>query len=330
MLPVVVIAVVLTKINVDQVLAAVATSDWRWSLVAFGLGLVTFLGAALTFRAFSPVRVPLGRLVLVQAAGAFLAVAAPAALGAGALNLRVMVRRGVSASLAVASVALVQVSQFVVTLTLLLVLSLVSGSDAAAALVPSGGTLEIVAAVVLLAAAALLVTPLRRWVLARVMPVLRQTWPRLLDVLAEPGRIVLAVIGDALLTLGWVLAFGASLSAFGVHLSLVQIAVIYFAGNLAGSAVPTPGGLGGIELALIGLAHRDRGQRSASRPARCSCSAPRPTGCRSRSAGWRCGSCVGSASCSRTRPRTRRGSCDAWGSSAWWEQRGGAVITGVT
>ena len=252
-LPVVVIAVVLTKINVDQVLAAVATSDWRWSLVAFGLGLVTFLGAALTFRAFSPVRVPLGRLVLVQAAGAFLAVAAPAALGAGALNLRVMIRRGVSASLAVASVALVQVSQFVVTLTLLLVLSLVSGSDAAAALVPSGGTLEIVAAVVLLAAAALLVTPLRRWVLARVMPVLRQTWPRLLDVLAEPGRIVLAVIGDALLTLGWVLAFGASLSAFGVHLSLVQIAVIYFAGNVAGSVVPTPGGLGGIELALIGL-----------------------------------------------------------------------------
>jgi uncharacterized protein (TIRG00374 family) len=38
-----------------------------------------------------------------------------------------------------------------------------------------------------------------------------------------------------------------------VHLSLVQIAVIYFAGNVAGSVVPTPGGLGGIELALIGL-----------------------------------------------------------------------------
>lgn len=253
-LPVVALVVILAKFNVDQVVAAVESSDWRWSLVSFGLGIATFVGAALTVQAFSPVKLPLWRVTLVQAGGAFLALAAPAHLGAGALNVRMMVRRGVTASLAVATVALVQISQFLVTLVLLLIaLSVASGSAAATALLPSGGTLELIAAAVLLVAVLGLIAPLRRWALSKIMPMLEQVWPRLIDVLGEPGRVVVALIGNAILTVGWVLAFDAALAAFGVHLSLIQVAVIYFAGNLAGSAVPTPGGLGGIELALIGL-----------------------------------------------------------------------------
>jgi uncharacterized membrane protein YbhN (UPF0104 family) len=252
-LPVVALVVILARFNVDQVLAAVESSDWRWSLVSFALGIATFLGAAMTVQAFSPVRLPLWRVTLVQAGGAFLALAAPAHLGAGALNVRMMVRRGVTASLAVATVALVQISQFLVTLVLLIALSVASGSAAATALLPTGGTLELIAAAVLLVAVLGLITPLRRWALSKIVPMLEQVWPRLIDVLGEPGRVVVALVGNAILTVGWVLAFGAALAAFGVQLSLIQVAVIYFAGNLAGSAVPTPGGLGGIELALIGL-----------------------------------------------------------------------------
>ena len=151
-LPVVALVVILARINVDQVVAAVEGSDWRWSLVSFGLGIATFVGAALTLQAFSPVKLPLWRVTLVQAGGAFLALAAPAHLGAGALNVRLMVRRGVTASLAVATVALVQISQFLVTLVLLIGLSVASGSAAATALLPSGGTLELIAAAVLLVA----------------------------------------------------------------------------------------------------------------------------------------------------------------------------------
>ncbi|MCV2395790.1 flippase-like domain-containing protein [Actinotalea sp. M2MS4P-6] len=252
-LPVVAIVVVLAKINVDEVVAAVEQSDWRWALASFLLGIATFFGAALTVQAFSPVSLPLWRVTLVQAGGAFLALATPAHLGAGALNVRMMMRRGVNGALAVATVALVQLSQFVVTVVLLVVVSVASGSEAATALIPSGGTLELIAAAVLLVAALLLVPQIRRWALAKVMPMLEQVWPRLIDVMGQPGRVVVAVAGNAILTLGWVLAFDTALAAFGVHLSLIQVAVIYFAGNLAGSAVPTPGGVGGIELALIGL-----------------------------------------------------------------------------
>ena len=38
--------------------------------------------------------------------------------------------------------------------------------------------------------------------------------------------------------------------AFGAEPSVASVAVVYFAGAIVGSAVPTPGGLGGIEAAM--------------------------------------------------------------------------------
>ncbi len=252
-LPVVAVVVVLARVNVDEVLAAVERSDWRWALASFAFGLATFYGAALAVRGFSPVRIPMGVVTLVHGAAAYVAVAAPSGLGVGALNLRMLTRRGVTTALALATVALVQVSQFVVTILLLVVLSLVSGTDEASSFVPSATTWFVVAGVVALAGLALAVPVTRRWLLGRTVPVVRQTWPRLLDVVSHPGKLTLALLGNVLLSVGWVLAFEAALLAFGVHLSLVQVAIIYFAGNTAGGAVPTPGGLGGIEVALIAL-----------------------------------------------------------------------------
>jgi uncharacterized protein (TIRG00374 family) len=38
--------------------------------------------------------------------------------------------------------------------------------------------------------------------------------------------------------------------AFGLETPIPAVAVVYFAGAIIGSAVPTPGGLGGIEAAM--------------------------------------------------------------------------------
>ena len=244
--------VVLATINVTEITSALATSDWRWSLVAFALGLVTFVGAALAFVAFSPVKLTLRTAVLVATAGAFVALATPAGIGPAALNLRMLVKRGVSASLAVATVALVQVSQFSVTIVLLLILSLTSRASDTAQFTPSLTGLIVVGLVVAFVAGSLLVPSVRQWVVRKTLPTVRQTWPRLTEVAGQPGKVALALSGNALMTMGWVLAFDASLVAFGQHLSLVQVALVFLVGNAAGAAVPTPGGIGTIEVALIG------------------------------------------------------------------------------
>jgi len=245
--------VVLTSVNFTQITQALAHSDWRWSLVAFALGLVTLVGAALTLVAFSPVKLPIWRTVLVQTSATFVALAAPAGVGPAALNMRMLTRRGVSASLAVATVALVQVSQFVVTIGLLVVLSIASGTNEAAKFAPTTTTLVAVAIVVVLVASAFLVPRVRRWVAARTLPTLQQTWPRLIEIVGQPGRLALGFTGNVVMTMGYVFALESALAAFGQNLSLVQVAVIYLGGNAAGAVIPMPGGLGSIDGALIAL-----------------------------------------------------------------------------
>ncbi|MCM0639464.1 lysylphosphatidylglycerol synthase domain-containing protein [Cellulomonas wangsupingiae] len=254
LLTTVAVFVVLTYVNVAQIGTVLAESDWRYSALAAALGLVTLLGAALAFVAFSPVRLPVWRATLVQTAATFVALAAPAGIGPAALNLRMLTRRGVSGTLAGATVALVQVSQFVTTLLLLLVLTVTSGVHSPTSFSVSPAMLVALAVVAGLVGIAMLFPGVRTWVQRTVGPTMRQTLPRLIEVLGQPWRLALALGGNVLMTMGYVLAFDAALAALGQEASLVQVALVYLTGNTAGSVIPTPGGIGTVETALaLGL-----------------------------------------------------------------------------
>jgi uncharacterized membrane protein YbhN (UPF0104 family) len=248
-LTIVAVAVIVTTINFQEIEEAVRTANPWWVAVAFVLGTVTWFGAALTFVAFSPERLPLWRATLTQMAGSFVSLVAPAGIGPAALNLRMLTRRGIATPMAVATVALVQVSQFVVTILLLVVLSILTGSGGIVEL-PSTTVLLAIAGVGLVVVAVLLVPPARRWAWDRARPTLEQVWPRLSQMLGQPMRLALGLGGNVIMTLGYVLAFDAALAAFGRSLSLVDVAVIYLVGNALGALIPTPGGLGGVEGAL--------------------------------------------------------------------------------
>lgn len=248
-LTIVAVTVVITTINFDQITEAVQEANPWWAAVSFLLGVLTWVGAALTLVAFSPTRIPMVRTTLTQAAGSFVALAAPAGIGPAALNLRLLTKRGVPTPVAVATVALVQVSQFVVTILILVVLSTFTGEGGLVQL-PSTTVLLAIGGVALAVLATLLVPAVRTWAVAKLRPTVQQVWPRLSEMLGQPGRLAVGLGGNVVMTLGYVLAFDAALAAFGQELSLVDVAVIYLVGNAAGAAVPTPGGLGTIELAL--------------------------------------------------------------------------------
>ncbi len=248
-LTIVAIAVVVTTMNFEEIAEAVSTANPWWVGVAFTLGAITWFGAALTFAAFSPRPIPLWRATCTQMAGSFVSLAAPAGIGPAALNLRMLTRRGVPTPMAVATVALVQVSQFVVTVLLLVVLSIFTGSGGIVEL-PSTTVLLAITGVGVVVVAVMLVPPARRWAWDRARPILEQVWPRLSQMLGQPTRLALGLGGNVIMTLGYVLAFDAALAAFGRSLSLVDVAVIYLVGNALGAMLPTPGGLGGVEGAL--------------------------------------------------------------------------------
>ncbi|UTT59570.1 flippase-like domain-containing protein [Cellulosimicrobium cellulans] len=244
------VTALVTSFNFDQIATAVTEANPWFAVLSFALGILTWVGAALTLAAFSPKRLSMWRVTLTQAAGSYIALAAPAGIGPAALNLRLLTKRGISTPMAVATVALVQVSQFVVTILILVVLSVFTGEGGLVQL-PSTTVLLAIGGVALAVLATLLVPAVRTWALAKIRPTVQQVWPRLSEMLGQPGRLALGFAGNIVMTLGYVLAFDAALAAFGQELDLVDVAVIYLVGNAAGAAVPTPGGLGAIELALI-------------------------------------------------------------------------------
>jgi glycosyltransferase 2 family protein len=88
---------------------------------------------------------------------------------------------------------------------------------------------------------------------SRVAPALGQVIPRLLDIAQRPAKLAEGIGGALVLTFAYILCLDVSVRAVGVtHAPFFAIAVVYLTGNALGSIVPTPGGLGAVELALSG------------------------------------------------------------------------------
>ncbi|WP_156225909.1 lysylphosphatidylglycerol synthase transmembrane domain-containing protein [Pseudactinotalea suaedae] len=242
--------VLLTAVNFREILTYAANANPMWMLAAFGLGLITYLGSAMGLVAFSPEKLGLWRTTLVQVAASVIGIVAPAGVGPAALNLRFMTKRGVETPLAVATVALLQVSQFVTTVLMLIAIALLTGSQGALASLPSGTIVIILVIAIVISGVLFAIPKLRRFLIAKSRPTLRQVMPRLIWVLGQPSRLLMGIGGNVIMTAGYLAAFAATLAAFGQSLPLTTLAVIYLTGTAIGSAVPTPGGMGGVETAL--------------------------------------------------------------------------------
>ncbi len=228
----------------------VEKADWWWVAVAVAFQALTYVAAAMSLLGFVPEKVGFARTVLAQVAGSFVKLVAPAAVGGVALNTRFLQRSGVRPGLAVASVGASQLFGLACHILLLLSFGYVTGTERSSSLGPSrtviGGLLT--AAVLVLVVAAIPV--LRKFVSTRVRSLFAGVVPRMLDVMQRPQKLVSGIGGMLLLTAANVMCLDAAIRAFGGELSYASIAVVFLTANALGSAAPTPGGVGAVELAL--------------------------------------------------------------------------------
>lgn len=241
--------------SVNLVVALQRMSLW-WFAVAVAASAVTYLAAASTIQAFVPRRLPLGRTALAQLAAGFVGVAMPSTLGYVATNARYLTRQRVDQPAVAAAITLSQIANAAVTVVLVGVLALLTGSGLSQAKLVPGADLVLGVASAAGLAALLAALPQTRVRLARiVVPHLKNLVPRLAEAVSRPARLAMSVVFSLLLNAGYVVAFVASLVALGAHPPLLPTAIVFLLGNFVGSAAPTPGGLGGVEAALVaGLA----------------------------------------------------------------------------
>lgn len=231
----------------------VANAQWGWVAAAVLFSALSYPAAAASLLGFVPEKVPFGRAVIAQVAGSFVKLVAPAAVGGVALNTRFLQRAGVRPGLAVASVGASQLFGLASHISLLLVFGYVTGTEKTPDLSPSRTVIAglLTAAVLILVVTA--IPFLRKFVVTRVRSLFAGVVPRMLDVLQRPQKLLTGLGGILLITGTFVMCLDASIRAFGSGdntLSYASVAVVFLTANALGSAAPTPGGVGAVELAL--------------------------------------------------------------------------------
>ncbi|MFJ5533957.1 YbhN family protein [Streptomyces sp. NPDC093261] len=228
------------------------SAEWPWLVAAAGATCLTWVAAAVTRQGAVMQRLPLRRLLATQFAAGAANHLLPTGLGASAVNLRFMTVCGVPLARSSAALALYMLAEAITRVGLLLGL-LLTFPDALhlGSFVPAwaeGPLLAAAAGAVCVAVAVLLLV---RRLRTAVFSFVRTALGEARSVHTRPAR--------ALALWGGSLAFpalqAAGLAAVGRALSLpvppVHMVVAYLAATLAVAAVPTPGGIGSVEAALI-------------------------------------------------------------------------------
>lgn len=229
-------------------------ANWWWALLGLSVSALTYVGAAAALWACASGLVSFRNLVIMQFANTFAATTTPAGVGGLALSTRFLQKGGLGALRATAAVALQQSVQVITHVALLIFFSVAAGASADLShFVPNATLLYLIGGIALGALGTLLFVPrLRRWLGTAVRPRLKEVGTELLELMREPKRLALIVLGCAATTLGAALALWASVEAFGGGTTFVTVTVVTMVGGTLASAAPTPGGVGAVEAALIG------------------------------------------------------------------------------
>ncbi|NEA99201.1 flippase-like domain-containing protein [Streptomyces sp. SID13726] len=227
-------------------------AEWPWLLAAAGATCLTWVAASFTRQGAVVERLPRRRLLATQFAAGAANHLLPTGLGAGAVNLRFMTVCGVSLARSSAALALYLLAESIGRLALLAAL-FVAFPDALrlGALLPDAAVGPLLLGLGAVLAVAVGVLVLVRRVRTALCSFLRTALGEARSVHTRPSR--------ALALWGGSLAFpalqAAGLAAVGQALGLpvppVHMALAYLAATCAVALVPTPGGVGSVEAALV-------------------------------------------------------------------------------
>ncbi|MFG2576697.1 lysylphosphatidylglycerol synthase domain-containing protein [Streptomyces sp. NPDC048481] len=232
--------------------AQLRRAEWPWLLAAVGATCLTWVAAAVTRQGAVVERLPGRRLLAAQFAAGAANHLLPTGLGAGAVNLRFMTVCGVPLARSSAALALYLLAEGVARAGVLAVLLLVF-PDALrlGSLLPDGTLGPLLAALGVLAAAAVCVLALVGRLRSAAASFLRTALAEARSVHSRPAR-VLALWGGALaFPLLQAAGFAAVGRALGLPVPAAHMAVVYLAATAAVALVPTPGGIGSVEAALV-------------------------------------------------------------------------------
>ncbi|MDG9708575.1 lysylphosphatidylglycerol synthase transmembrane domain-containing protein [Streptomyces sp. DH10] len=254
MLPLLLVTVVAVRHRsvLAEGFAHLGNAAWPWLLAAVGATCLTWVAAACTRQGAVVERLPRRRLLATQFAAGAANHLLPTGLGASAVNLRFMTVCGLPLARSSAALALYLLAESIGRVALLGIL-LVTFPDALrlGTLVPETAFGPLLAGAGVVFVIAVAVLSLVGRVRSAVLSFLRTALGEARSVHTRPAR--------ALALWGGSFAFPALQAtvlvlvgrAMGLDVPPAHMAVAYLAATVAVALVPTPGGIGSVEAALV-------------------------------------------------------------------------------
>jgi uncharacterized protein (TIRG00374 family) len=237
----------------EDIWTAFTEADLSYALPIVVLISATYVTGAMSLLGAVTTHLPLMRTTAVMFGQAFLNRFTPANAGGMAMRVRYLQLNGQDTAVAAASVGLTSAASGTMQAVFIVVFFIWGGtSDKLSDFrLPDVGTILIVVLVGGLVLSAVLYS---RWGRTVVRPRLAGAVAKVrgsVGTLArDPAKLALLFGGAGLGKLLTIICFWLSVLAFGVDMSLPKAGALYMVANTVGSAVPSPGGVGGIEAAL--------------------------------------------------------------------------------
>lgn len=248
---VVALSVILTQLNMRAVIESVRNANPMFAVLSLVAGCASWLGSALTLGTYTnrDKRNYLG-IFISQIAQSFAAVSMPAGVGPAFVNLRFLRKTGHKNTEATAAMSAVVAVQFATTFLVMVTLGLFTGNNGLTRLLPTGTLAIVLGVIALIIALSMIIPPVRKLIMTKLLPAVRNFARQLILLLSQPGKLLLGAAGSIFQNLMLGLSFWSALQAFNVPASYIETTFIFLVANTIGSAAPTPGGLGGVETSL--------------------------------------------------------------------------------
>jgi uncharacterized protein (TIRG00374 family) len=231
-------------------LKALTTAEPKWIIVALVASVLTYFAASITYVVLA--RIPLNyfKTLAVQVAASFANRLIPSGVGGLSLNVDYLLKAGHKPSESASVTAVNSAAAFLSYVVLLFAAMTITKTSPTQLL--AGKTIPLWVIPILVAVVSILIVVLIKWKTMRnkIAKLALDTWHNIIEYRHEPFRLVLAVVGASFVTIFYVAALYASAHAIGMQVTIMQAFVAYTIGTLIGAAVPTPGGLGGVEAGL--------------------------------------------------------------------------------
>ncbi len=252
-------ALIAVFINVANTFSTIRGANLLWVSVVAILSACCYPMSAMSCEGSIPATLPYPRLVELEFSNTFSGLAA-GTVAVLAARVRFFQKQGLDATSAVSSGVIVSTASWIVKGALFLIALPFAWSTFHLNLAEQASgshqrlvqlVLFVVVVVLVAAGVALALPRMRSAIRKKLAPKAAEVRTHLVVLAQRPIKLFEVFGGQVAVQLLVAFALGASLHAFGAHLSIAQLLIVLTIGSMLGGVSPVPGGMGVVEAGMI-------------------------------------------------------------------------------